>query len=416
MLTMTRRHLIQGSSLLVASALLSACGKGEEEKIKPEEFWKTPGSPTKEYYGFIDESGSWAIPPQFSNPSYFSEDGVAPVLLRRYIEEQSKACVYSGIVGTSGEWVKEPEYRLETGHSFSEGLVGTIVRERPGYKSKDDMGGYMDASGEWAIEPKISVGDHFLQPFCTANSFIGEPYAMAPSLVDKERDICRYGLIDKRGDWLMEPRFKYLDAYFDSKQTQVGLAVAKKEDSDGDESLCGFIDNTGSWAIPPTFRSALTFVGEYAWVGDAETGLSGLITQDGQWAIPPKYRTANPIDATRAFARDPQSGLVGVLDLSQESWILEPRWYHAWTESSHTYVMAKTEENGPVGMYVLDTGETVLEPAYKDLMYGSRLIAAQELGSGLWGYIDIEGTWVIKPSFKDAYSFRNGLACASPSE
>lgn len=416
MRTLTRRRLIQGSSLLAASAVLSACGKGEEEEIKLEEFWRTPGSPTKEYYGFIDESGSWAIPPQFSNPSYFSEDGVAPVLLRRYIEEQSKACVYSGIIGTSGEWVKEPEYRLETGHSFSEGLVGTIVRERPGYKSKDDMGGYMDASGEWAIEPKVSVGDNFLQPFCAANSFVGEPYAMAPSLVDKERDICRYGLIDKRGDWLMEPRFKYLDAYFDSKQTQVGLAVAA-ESSGGDESLCGFIDNTGNWVIPPTFKFAFTFVGEYAWVGDAETELVGLITQDGQWAIPPKYQAAFSIDAARAFVRDPQSKLVGVLDLFQDSWILEPRWYHAWTESSHTYVMAMTEKGGPVGIYAMDTGETVLEPTYKSLSYGSSyLIAAQELESGLWGYIDIEGTWVIKPSFKDAYSFRNGLACASPSE
>ena len=396
--------------------VISACGKGEEEEIKLEEFWRTPGSPTKEYYGFIDESGSWAIPPQFSNPSYFSEDGVAPVLLRRYIEEQSKACVYSGIIGTSGEWVKEPEYRLETGHSFSEGLVGTISRDDPGHKSKDDMGGYMDASGEWAIEPKVSVGDNFLQPFCAANSFVGEPYAMAPSLVDKERDICRYGLIDKRGDWLMEPRFKYLDAYFDSKQTQVGLAVAA-ESSGGDESLCGFIDNTGNWVIPPTFKFAFTFVGEYAWVGDAETELVGLITQDGQWAIPPKYQAAFSIDAARAFVRDPQSKLVGVLDLFQDSWILEPRWYHAWTESSHTYVMAMTEKGGPVGIYAMDTGETVLEPTYKSLSYGSSyLIAVQELESGLWGYIDIEGTWVIKPSFKDAYPFRNGLACASPSE
>ena len=406
----TRRRFIQGSSLLVASAVLSACGKKE---VKPEDLWRTPLSSTNGYYGFIDESGSWAIPPQFDRFSFFSEDGVAPVFLRRNPDERPGSFIYSGIIDASGEWVREPGYGLEMGRSFSEGLIDTISRDDPGHKSKDDMGGYMDISGEWVIEPKISVGDHFLQPFCTANSFIGEPYAMVPSLVDKERDICRYGLIDKGGDWLMEPRFKYLDAYFDSKQTQVGLAVAKKEDSDGDESLCGFIDNTGSWAIPPTFRSALTFVGEYAWVGDAETGLSGLITQDGQWAIPPKYRTANPIDATRAFARDPQSGLVGVLDLSQESWILEPRWYHAWTESSHTYVMAKTEENGPVGMYVLDTGETVLEPAYKDLMYGSRLIAAQELGSGLWGYIDIEGTWVIEPVYRNTWGFSsNGLASA----
>ena len=157
-------------------------------------------------------------------------------------------------------------------------------------------------------------------------------------------------------------------------------------------------------------------MGEYAWVGDVETGLSGLITQDGQWAIPPKYRDLDRIDVTRAFVRDPQSKLVGVLDLFQDSWILEPRWYHAWTESSHTYVMARTEKGGPVGMYALDTGETVLEPAYKGLMYGSRLIVAKELESELLGYIDIEGTWVIKPSFKDAYPFRNGLACASPSE
>ena len=409
---MTRRRLIQGSSLLAASALLSACGKGE---VKPEDLWRTPNPSTKGYYGFIDESGSWAIPPQFDRFSFFSEDGVAPVFLRRNPDERPGSFIYSGIIDASGEWVREPGYGLEMGRSFSEGLIDTISRDDPGHKSKDDMGGYMDISGEWVIEPKISVGDGFLQPFCAANSFVGEPYAMAPSLVDKERDIFRYGLIDKRGDWLIEPRFKYLDAYFDSKQTQVGLAVAA-ESSGGDESLCGFIDNTGNWVIPPTFKFAFTFVGEYAWAMDVKTELVGLITQDGQWAIPPKYRDLDRIDATRAFVRDPQSNLVGVFDLFQESWILEPRWYHAWTESSHTYVMAKTEENGPVGMYVLDTGETVLEPAYKGLMYGSRLIVAQELESGLLGYIDIEGTWVIKPKFRKVFPFRNGLACAISSE
>ena len=409
MRTLTRRHLIQGSSLLAASALLSACGKKE---VRPEDLWRTPNPSTKGYYGFIDESGSWAIPPQFDRFSFFSEDGVAPVFLRRNPDERPGSFIYSGIIDASGEWVREPGYGLEMGRSFSEGLIDTISRDDPGHKSKDDMGGYMDTSGEWVIEPKISVGDHFLQPFCTANSFIGEPYAMAPSLVDKERDICRYGLIDKRGDWLMEPRFKYLDAYFDSKQTQVGLAVAA-ESSGGDESLCGFIDNTGSWVIPPTFKFASNFVGEYAWARDVGTELMGLIAQDGQWATHPKYRTANPIDAARAFVRDPQSKLVGVLDLSQDSWILEPRWYDAWTESSHTYVMAMTEKGGPVGIYAMDTGETVLEPAYKDLMYGSPLIAAQELGSGLWGYIDIGGTWVIEPVYRDTWGFSsNGLASA----
>ena len=409
MRTLTRRHLIQGSSLLAASALLSACGKKE---VRPEDLWRTPNPSTKGYYGFIDESGSWAIPPQFDRDSDFLKYDVAPVFLRRNPGERSGSFIYSGIIDASGEWVREPGYGLEMGRSFSEGLVDTISRDDPGHKSKDDMGGYMGTSGEWVIEPKISVGDGFLQPFCAANSFVGEPYAMAPSLVDKESDTYRHGLIDKRGEWLIEPRFKYLDVHFKPEQTQVGLAVAA-ESSGGDESLCGFIDNTGSWVIPPTFKFASNFVGEYAWARDVGTELMGLIAQDGQWATHPKYRTANPIDAARAFVRDPQSKLVGVLDLSQDSWILEPRWYDAWTESSHTYVMAMTEKGGPVGIYAMDTGETVLEPAYKDLMYGSRLIAAQELGSGLWGYIDIGGTWVIEPVYRDTWGFSsNGLASA----
>ena len=363
MLTMTRRRLIQGSSLLAASALLSACGKGE---VRPEDLWKTPLSSTEGYYGFIGESGSWAIPPQFHGPSYFSEDGVAPVFLRRNPDRRLRSFIYSGIIDTSGEWV---------------------------------------------IEPTIQVGEEgWLGYFHEADSFIGESHTAVGVLAGKETKEYRCGVIDQKGGLIIEERFGHI-------LLGSGPLASAEDISDGDESLYGFIDNTGSWVIPPTFKFANAFMGEYARVVDAETGLSGLITQDGQWAVPPKYRDLDLIDATRAFARDPQSGLVGVLDLFQDSWILEPRWYRAWTESSHTYVMAMTEKGGPVGIYAMDTGETVLEPAYKSLSYASSyLIAAQELEGGLWGYIDIGGTWVIKPSFKDAYSFRNGLACAISSE
>ena len=408
MLTMTRRHLIQGSSLLAASALLSACGK---EEMKPEDLWRTPLSSTKGYYGFIDESGSWVIPPQFHGPGYFSEDGVAPVFLRRNPDRRPRSFIYSGIIGTSGEWVKEPRYGLEMEYSFSEGLIGTIVRESPGYKSKDDMGGYMGPSGEWVIEPTIQVGEEgWLGYFHEADSFIGESHTAVGVLAGKETKEYRCGVIDQKGGFIIEERFGHI-------LLGSGPLASAEDISDGDESLYGFIDNTGSWVIPPTFKFANAFMGEYARVVDAETGLEGLVTQDGQWAVPPKYRDLDLIDATRAFARDPQSGLVGVLDLSQDSWILGPRWYRAWEGPDNAYAMAMTEENSPVGIYAMDTGETVLEPAYKSFSYGSSyLIAAQELEGGLWGYIDIGGTWVIKPSFKDAYPFRNGLACAISSK
>ena len=408
MRTLTRRRFIQGSSLLAASALLSACKK---EEVMPEDLWKTPLSSTEGYYGFIDESGSWAIPPQFHGPSYFSEDGVAPVFLRRNPDERPRSFIYSGIIDTSGGWVREPGYGLEMEYSFSGGLIGTISRDRPGYKSEDDMGGYMDTSGEWVIEPTIQVGEEgWLGYFHEADSFIGESHTAVGVLAGKETKEYRCGVIDQKGGFIIEERFGHI-------LLGSGPLASAEDISDGDESLYGFIDNTGSWVIPPTFKFANAFMGEYARVVDAETGLEGLITQDGQWAVPPKYRDLDLIDATRAFARDPQSKLVGVLDLSQDSWILGPRWYRAWEGPDNAYVMAMTEENSPVGIYAIDTGETVLEPAYKSLSYASSyLIAAQELEGGLWGYIDIEGTWFIKPSFKDAYPFRNGLACAISSE
>ena len=134
---MTRRRLIQGSSLLAASALLSACGKGE---VKPEDLWRTPNPSTKGYYGFIDESGSWAIPPQFHRFSFFSEDGVAPVLLRRDSGKRPRPFIYSGIIDTSGgvgegAWVRAgdgPQLQRGARRHHREGKARIQIKRRHG--------------------------------------------------------------------------------------------------------------------------------------------------------------------------------------------------------------------------------------------------------------------------------------------
>ena len=58
----------------------------------------------------------------------------------------------------------------------------------------------------------------------------------------------KWGLIDKTGAWLIEPKIDYVDAFRD------GIA---KVVIDG---KCGYIDKTGTWIIEPKFDDAKDFV------------------------------------------------------------------------------------------------------------------------------------------------------------
>src|SRR6478736_105235 len=42
--------------------------------------------------------------------------------------------------------------------------------------------------------------------------------------------------------------------------------------------------------------------------------------------------------------------------------------------------------------------------------YAQLLFAAKEKANDLYGFVDVNGTWIIPPSFEDAFSFSNGYA------
>lgn len=60
---------------------------------------------------------------------------------------------------------------------------------------------------------------------------------------------------------------------------------------------------------------------------------------------------------------------------------------------------------------IKDPKITYLDKTWKDLgNYSEGLIAARDITSGLWGYIDKTGEYVIEPAFYDAFPFSEGLA------
>lgn len=60
---------------------------------------------------------------------------------------------------------------------------------------------------------------------------------------------------------------------------------------------------------------------------------------------------------------------------------------------------------------IKDPQITYLDKTWKNLgNYSEGLIAARDITSGLWGYIDKTGEYVIEPAFYDAFPFSEGLA------
>ena len=157
-------------------------------------------------------------------------------------------------------------------------------------------------------------------------------------------------------------------------------------------------------AISPVFRKAKDFIRNVgiAAVQDAESGLWGYITQDGEWLIQPAFKDAKNF-APVGFNVPQQKG-----------------------ENTFISVIAAVQdaESGLWG-YINNKGKWLIQPAFKDARefvtddYNSLIAAVQDIESGLWGYIGTlrprslgEGDetlesklkleWFFRPAFKDA--------------
>lgn len=278
-------------------------------------------------WGFIDESGAWAIEPAFSEePTAFVGD------LACAADAGSRLW---GFIDRTGAWIIEPAFAAV--HTFAEGLAAAC-------DAKSGLWGYIDVQGTWAIEPH----------FADAQSFCG---GIAPAKQTEDdaddRQRVRYGqlwgFIDATGTWAVDPQFAGARPFSEDGLTAVcrterswefvdtagneafagtwsdargfcdGLAAVM----DGDSERWGFVNAGGTLAISCDFSDVQDFSEGFAPACDREMDLWGAIDTSGSWKISPAFSEMRPFENGLAAARDAESGRWGFID-ADGTWRIDP--------------------------------------------------------------------------------------------
>lgn len=239
-----------------------------------------------DFWGYIDQHGTFFIEPYLKNAFPFS-DGLALVL----------GDDGWGFIDETGEFIIGPG--LSAARSFSEGLAA--VRTSDGW-------GYIDTTGKQVIEPAFSYAESF-----------SEGYAVVSS------DNKRKGFIDTAGDYVIVEKYEtalafnegiafvypyhngpvptiksayiYPDGSLALQPPHVGynygsfsegLAPVYRQS----DLLYGYMDTDGNIVIEPQFLLAFPFNEGSASV--CEMGIYGYIDKSGDYFITPDYDIAQP--------------------------------------------------------------------------------------------------------------------------
>jgi hypothetical protein len=202
-------------------------------------------------YGYMNAEGKVIIRPQFANAQQFSE-GLAAV----------RKDGYYGYIDNSGQFVIPPQYEFAT--AFKEDFAIVFNDKTPFFIDKKGL-------KPFNIDKIINIDKVIkFNPFKKGLSIV----------ITKDGQ----GLINKRGQWILKPEYKYITIY-DNNWYKV---VQTKDRGSHTE---GVIDKTGKWIIPlGIYTSIENFQGDYAQVAILEddddikvwSGKEGWIDRDGK--------------------------------------------------------------------------------------------------------------------------------------
>lgn len=168
-------------------------------------------------YGYIDETGKYAIEPKFTYAGDFGENGLA-VVQERITTNRGVDGLYFGIIDSKGKYVVEPKFDYMS--NFADNGLAVV---KIGAKS-----GYVNMEGKFVIEPIYIRTGNFVNGLASVNEGRGDGY------------------INEKGEYVIEPREDIYYAYpFDDD----GYAVIR-----GDEN----------WTV--INRNGETVFGPFDWI------------------------------------------------------------------------------------------------------------------------------------------------------
>jgi len=327
----------------------------------------------------------------------------APDMYRIWVDKKV------GFIDKAGRVVIEPQFTWA--YEFSEGLCQVNV---PGKE------GYIDASGNWAIE----IDTHDDRPFRCG---------VAVMCTGK-----RTGIVDRTGHVIDCP-FDWMQEFSEGHSA---IAVYEKPvDAESDANKAfrwrqqkwGFVDTAGKLVIPIEYTAAGSFSEGLApvYVGGADamcTGLSGgkwgYINQKGEMVIKPQFSTAGGFSeglATVSF--DGQN--YGWIDKTGKFAIKMRRLSIALPFHDGVARIRGYKDSVPGWNdfgYITKEGEVFVHPVFAGSIepFSEGLAEARQKPTwdaeknewipGKNGYVDKQGNWVIQSQFTYTRPFRGGLA------
>ncbi|MEM8781399.1 MAG: WG repeat-containing protein [Planctomycetota bacterium] len=216
------------------------------------------------------------------------------------------------------------------------------------------------------------------------------------------------GFINGVGDWLIEPRFEWVDRFFDD------LAIFREGEREG------FIDQRGRVVMPPTYEAILRFNEEYAAV--QRGGRIGFVNRALKEVIEPQFAVARSfhdgLAAVRFLDRDGQPAHWGYIDVrGKVKWqdtsgrITELRDFN---ENLAAFQMLMPDGSYKFG-YLSQGFDVAIPPQFDQARdFTDKLAAVAQIGNpgdrNGWGYINRAGQWELAPQFDWADDFDDRLA------
>jgi hypothetical protein len=308
--------------------------------------------------GFIDLKGKWIINPQFENVKQFQDNGLAGVMLNGKW----------GWIDKTGKMVIEPKYDK----NFNEPV-------------------YYDYADEIGMVVYVGRYDGF-----TRSKKQDEGYYF-------------YGLVDRTGKTIIEPRFLYIGRFSN------GLAPVKKGTWDSD--IYGYIDTTGKMTIAAIYDYAESFT-QNGLARVEIRGKWGLIDTAGKNVIEPQFAYAFPLHRGYSILSDSinwddyYTHIFGNVDSTGKIYEFDNK--YELSDFSSICCEDETDDelfgvkfNEKWG-FIDNKGMIVIRPQFdsigSDRFYTSEPLMAAEI-NGKWGFIDKTGKMVIEPQFDEAYAF-----------
>jgi WG containing repeat len=233
-----RKGVVSVKSLQVVeiTAESSATQMQAETSVKISSGGLTPVRSADGKWGYIEQKQTYAIKPQFDDAKRFSE-GLAPAALGKKF----------GYIDVTGRFVIEPQFVFAEPFSEGRALVFpdwgvNFFGQAEGY-TLFVRAGYIDHTG------KMVIKDRFVE---NAHSFSEGLAAFQPG-INYTYGQSKWGYLDNSGNWAIQPQF---DVAADFSE---GLAAVCVHVQKGDRDKWGYIDKTGTLVIPVQFDKALPF-------------------------------------------------------------------------------------------------------------------------------------------------------------